>query len=190
MRIFLDMDEVLVDFVGGCCAAWGVTREQVLAHWPPGVWDVVPPLSRALGRQERMPEWEFWQKLEATPNFWQGLQPLPWAKDVLAWAASKTDEWFVLTSPSRCPTCIPAKQKLLASLLGVPYTDRLIPTPHKYLMAKHARCVLVDDREAATDQFTREGGHGVLFPRHHNSALCHKDQPLQYVADKIRELGL
>ena len=84
MKIFLDVDEVLADFVGGACAVWGTTEAEVLPYWEPGVWNMIPPLSRALGLPVTLTEEEFWAAIvERGDRFWLNLRPLPWAGRVI-----------------------------------------------------------------------------------------------------------
>lgn len=187
--LLLDMDDVLADFVGAACAAHGVTTDQALAHWELGRWDVIPPVSRALGLPAPMTVEEFWATLDAQAGFWANLKPTPWALELLLWAAEEFDDWFVVTAPSRHRDCIPDKLAWLAARLGVGYTDRVIPTRHKHLLARPGT-ILVDDRPDTVEAFGRAGGHGVLFPKYHNANHTHREDPVRYVKNLVKELPL
>ena len=110
MRILLDMDGVLVDFISGACAAWGVSSEDVLRYWQPGEWDIVHPLCLALGFPEPISNNQFWARLEGD-SFWLGLEPLPWLDDLLELVKGYTKDWHIVTSPSLCPTSYDGKVK-------------------------------------------------------------------------------
>lgn len=185
--LLLDMDDVLVDFVGGACAAHGVTEGAALAHWELGRWNVIPPVSKALGLPEVMTDGQFWATLDATPGFWRNLQPLPWLYELLCWAANDFDEWYVVTAPARHRDCVPDKVAWLAERLGVSYTDRVIPTRHKHLLARPGT-ILVDDRPDTVDAFNKAGGHGVLFPKYHNANHPHRHGPVGYVTNLVKEI--
>jgi hypothetical protein len=51
LLIYLDLDEVLADFLGGVCRAFETSRADVEAHWQPGVWGIEAPLSKATNRK-------------------------------------------------------------------------------------------------------------------------------------------
>lgn len=172
MRILLDMDEVLADFVGGVFRHWSVPAEKVMKHWKPGVFDVVEPLGKAIG-VDPLSEAEFWRHTDKE-GFWAGLPVLPWAHDLIDLVKDVTDDWYVVTSPSRGLTCVPEKQKWLNEFfwgwaMKGDWFDRMIPTSHKHLLvSKTVPTLLIDDRDHNIDMFRAAGGEGILFPRHHN----------------------
>ncbi len=187
MRILLDMDEVLADFVGGVARHWQVPFSRIKPHWEPGVFDIVKPLGKAIGVED-LSEEEFWKRTDK-PGFWRNLDTLPWTFDLLETVRKYTDDWYVVTSPSRGPLCVPEKQQWLNSLLGVSWFDRMIPTSHKHLLAldKEKPVVLIDDRGDTVDRFLARGGHGILFPRHHNR-LHEIDNGYSYVKAELERI--
>lgn len=184
MRILLDMDELLSDFVGGACREWGKTAAEVEQHWEPGRWDIVPPLAAALG--EPLTDLAFWDRLHNRAEFWAGLDPLPWVDELVDAAARWTDDWWVVTSPSHCPSSYYGKAQWLKRQFGRRF-DRFHLTPHKHLFAR-ADTLLIDDRDDNVDRFIAAGGKGLVFPRHHNSQHRHKGDPLKYVLAKLHPI--
>lgn len=155
--IFLDMDGVLVDFIGGALKAHGVKEFK---H-EPGEW--------AIHKTMGLTEARFWEKIDADPLFWEELEPTRECYEIVALA----EEWVgpanvhLLTAPSRHPSCIPGK--LAWVRLHLPdYHDRVIPTRHKRLLARTDR-LLIDDSDANCTQFREKGGWAVLVPRVWNS---------------------
>jgi len=67
MTIFLDMDGVMVDFVSGAIEA----ADLPLTHDDVTEWDFFKPY---------MTSEEFWERIHDTYEFWEGLQPYPWAQ--------------------------------------------------------------------------------------------------------------
>lgn len=192
-RIFLDMDEVLVDFVGGACRRWGVTVEAVRSNWPVGEWDIVPPLSKVVNAVPRgqRPDWsalteaEFWRHIhDRGPDFWCNLEPHPWLEDLLTAVRAVTPDWYIVSSPSRCPSSHAGKATWLKRYFG-PLFDRFLLTPHKHLLAGPG-AVLIDDREETVERFVAHGGRGILFPAYHNSRHADRDRAAELV---IGELG-
>ena len=185
MKILLDLDEVLADFVGAACTAWGTTRPAVERHWPAGVWDLVPPLGRALG-QPLTPA-DFGARLRDRPDFWAGLAPLPWATPLLDWLTTEVgrpETVYLVTSPSLCPSSYAGKAQWVARSLGPHWLERLILTGRKELLAGYDR-LLIDDREESVGRFRAAGGRGIVFPAHHNSLHAHRDDPLTYVKSQF-----
>jgi 5'(3')-deoxyribonucleotidase len=190
MRIPLDMDDVLVDFVGGAAALWGLTTEDLLPYWDIGVWDVVPPLGRALHARDGthpngMGVPEFWAKIGGHPGFWEDLRPLPWCDSLLTLVASFTDDWYIVSSPSRAPSSWSGKVRWLKDYFGEEF-NRIVLTRHKHLLAGPG-VVLIDDRESNVLEFTTDrdgrptGGDGVVFPKYHNRNHAHRADPVRYV---------
>lgn len=175
MKIFVDLDEVVTDFIGSACAVFGITREQLNAEWEPGVWDMIHPLNRAVskergGNSAEITEERFWSALNKE-SFWANLPMLPGSTELLegvaALAKQHGAEWYFLTSPSLCPTSYSGKVRFLQQKFGRTFNQFFI-TPHKHLFAK-SDAILIDDREETVKKFTANGGKGILFPARHNS---------------------
>lgn len=169
MRILLDLDDVLADFVGGALRAHGLPKRDPR---PLGAWSLTDPL--------RMTDAEFWKPLhEAGEGFWLGLQPLPWARDLLNFVSSITDDWHIVSSPSNCPSSHTGKIRWLRRFIG-PTFNRFVLTGDKHLLAQ-GDVVLVDDRESTLRLFRSYHGMGCLFPtqgnRHHKMAA----DPMKFV---------
>lgn len=190
MRILLDKDQVLADFVGGACAAHGVSPGLVMRHWEPGVYSMTTALSRAKGRTGTMSEGDFWRPIHALRGFWRDLAPLPWAGHLLNLVRDITPDWYIVTAPSLCRECVAEKRDWLADRYGDEYADRMVPTKHKELMAvtRDGPAVLVDDSESNCERFRAAGGTAIVFPAHNNSLHGLKDDPVEYVEHRLAEL--
>lgn len=182
IRILLDMDEVLADFVGGACREWGVLKEHLYAvEWP--TFSIEGALSKLLSRKLTMEQ--FWEPINGNPMFWHQLEPLPWAFRLVEHVRSLTDDWYVVTSPSQCQNCISGKKWWLSTHLPGD-VGRMVPTHHKHLFAK-PNVVLVDDRESTVLRFREEGGQAILWPHPGNSARKHVDSAYERVTHLLTE---
>jgi 5'(3')-deoxyribonucleotidase len=177
VRILLDMDEVLCDFVGGALAAHGWTRERFRREHKAGHWEI----TAALGVTEDV----FWATIDARGEaFWRDLRALPWLGDLVAVADRFCpDRWHVVTAPSRNPVCAAGKVAWLRTIFNERF-DRYVITRHKYLLAGPG-VVLVDDREETLEKFKEAGGVGVVFPTLHNSMYRHADRSVEYVRERL-----
>jgi 5'(3')-deoxyribonucleotidase len=201
MRILVDLDCVLADFVGGCCAAWGLSTAEVLAHWEPGVYPINAALALALAAREGrplydvqpMPDSRFWARLNGNGAFWEGLAPLPWCHELTAEVARTTPDWHVVTAPSWCVTSYDGKVRWLKARLGERF-DRFFITPHKYALAGPGTILIEDNekncRDFEVDPLTGRatGGRAVLFPAHHNRLHLHGACPLRVVRPALAQL--
>lgn len=179
LRIFLDLDEVLVDFVGGCCGVFKADLATLERNWPPGLWDVCVPL----GVSEEF----FWERLSKEgARFWIDLRPLPWARELIDLVGSITDDWYIVSAPSRCSTSYDGKVRWIKNFFGPDFT-RFVLNPHKEILAKPGT-VLIDDRDRNVTEFILEGGSGILWPGHQNSLHEYKRDPLAYVRPKLLAL--
>lgn len=178
MRILLDLDEVLVDFIGGCCRAFKADLALVLQNWTPGEWSCVGPIGKVKGFP--LDDKFFWTVIhEKGEAFWADLEPLPWIEDVLDLVKSLTDDWHIVSAPSFCPTSYSGKVKWLKNYFGRGF-DRFAITPHKNLFAGKD-VLLIDDRESNVKNFIRAGGDGLIFPRHNNGLHTRKQDPVGHI---------
>jgi len=177
MSLYLDMDEVLADFVRGAAEAHGTTYESVRAGQQPGEWNMAD--SMGLSHDE------FWKPINAMgADFWLELEPLPWFCTLIAAAESYAPgDWFIATSPDRSTGTLSAKLEWLRKRLGQDF-DRFFPTRYKWKLAKPGT-VLIDDNDENVRRFREEGGQGIVFPSRGNS-LHHLDHdPTNYVLKEL-----
>jgi hypothetical protein len=196
MRVLLDMDDVLCDFVGGAAWLWGATLRDLEPLWPREEWSMVPPLSRYVyGKSGRLQERDFWRRVTACgENFWTGLLPHPWLMELTDGVAALTADWHVVTSPSvvLCPASYSGKARWLMQHLPHVYKrGGYVPTMHKHLLA-NPFTVLVDDKPSNVEAFREAGGLGVLFPRHWNAehppaaeAVGHTLEALRHISEEV-----
>lgn len=178
MRLLVDLDEVLADFRGGACRVHMVDRHEAdkLAveseNWDmASVWGIT--------------EEEFWKPItEAGAAFWEGLKPLPWAEELMEIVKEKTEDWFIVTSPSRCETSYLGKLRWLRKQLGSPYFNRVFITSHKYALAG-PETILIDDREKNVAEFIMAGGDGIIFPSIGNKLRHLRLDPVKYVRAQL-----
>jgi len=168
--ILLDMDEVLVDFIGGACEVFGVPRQELEDNRPNNQWEIVSVLSECL--QSKLTLDGFWEEIhEYGQDFWIDLKPLPWAEELLSLVRETTNNWYIVSAPSRCHSSHVGKIKWLKSYFGKEF-DKFILTPHKHLFAKR-KTLLIDDRESNVTKFMQHGGDALLFASQRNSLRDH-----------------
>lgn len=181
MILLLDMDEVLVDFVGGACKVHGVCRSHMEHYRVSGTWDITDALGRAkTAGMSGLSNTQFWNPIhDAGVEFWENLEKLPWFEDVISWAESRFSEWYVVSAPSKETNSYTGKVNWLKRELGRDF-DRLFITPHKELLAARDR-LLLDDRMSNLDSFKQQGGEAMLFPTRGGPLYSLSHDPMSYL---------
>lgn len=178
-KIFLDMDGVLCDFVGGVCRLFEVDQHALEQAWG-DAYDICVPLGVT-------PD-ELWSRIDAAgPTFWSNLEPYPWAKD-LWFQCNIVGRTTILTSPSWHPSSLEGKLQWLNSHLadGQNPFRRYLFGPEKEMCAA-PRHLLIDDRPEMCQRFRDAGGEAFLFPRPWNGAWSMHD-PFPVANDMLREV--
>lgn len=154
MKIFLDQDGVLANFVGGACKAHGLTCYDKPEHL--GKFD----MERLWGMSMQ----QFWAPTNNF-DFWFNLEKTPEADAIveLAIDAVGVKNIAMLTSPSLDPDCVPAKRAWMEK-----YYPQLAKTMifswGKGMIGGPGR-ILIDDRDRNIDDWYVAGGEGILVPR-------------------------
>lgn len=198
-RILCDMDGVFVNFDDMACKAHGVSVEEMTRHREPGEWSIVRPLG--IARNERLgidgpsefTENDFWKPITALKErFWLSLAPMPWHRELLHLLDSVSDDWHIVTAPSRCPSSFTGKVKWLQRYFGVSF-NRFALTPHKYTFATPG-AILIDDRASnvkdfiinpVTKQPTLAEAH--LFPHYGNTNYSYSADPVGWLERRLRQ---
>lgn len=185
-RIILDQDELLTDFVGAACKLWGTTTQEVVKNWEPGKWDMTGPVGlTVLGK--KLTDEEFWERINGDDEFWENMPSTPFRQELLAVVVQVVrDNYHIVSSPSRCPTCYNGKVKWLKREFGNEF-NRFALTPHKEIFAQPG-VLLIDDRDSNVENFIKHGGAGIVFPTHHNSKHEFKHDPVLYVYEQLKEM--
>jgi hypothetical protein len=155
------MDGVIADFFGAALALWDFPPEQ----YPVNEWEIADVLGISVT--------EFWDRINATPDFWLGIKPFPWMKMLLDGIEATGIDWTIATSPSRDPGCLSQKVHWLRLHLGKKFTGYMVGS-RKFLMA-NPRNLLIDDNDANVDNFRAHGGKAILFPALWNSRHAERE---------------
>jgi 5'(3')-deoxyribonucleotidase len=164
MKLLLDMDGVLADFVTGACTMFNAENPY---HDPAnaGKWDFVP-LLRSNGIDLPISESGFLASLDW--KFWAGLPVMHDAYVIydICVKAVGPKNLAILTSPpeTNYVDCLFGKKEWLRKHFPNHPERNFIPTSAKEFCA-HRDSFLVDDADHNIDPFTSEGGHAYLIPR-------------------------
>ena len=177
MRVFFDLDGVLVDFDGGMQKAHNRTIDFPVNQQRPFYIESVWGLTAE----------EFWQPTH-TIEFWSGLQ---WTHDGQA-LIEVVREFVpdknigVLSSPALHPTCAGGKLKWVATHMPWVRSRTFIGSRKDFLA--HQNAILLEDNEDKYNRFIKAGGHSILVPRHWNSNYQHANNTVQYVREQMQTI--
>lgn len=177
IRIFLDLDGVLADFVQGAVELHGYDSDPYGPVANRGRWD----LEKIIG----IPEQDFFSPMGY--DFWANLKPLPWAWQLMDIVNETFGEENVaiMTSPVPRDGCIDGKRAWIKKHLPNIGT-RVFFGKHKWLCA-NPHALLIDDYPKNVNRFRRNGGQGLLFPAKWNKLHWISD-PLAYTIGYIQRL--
>lgn len=153
--IYIDMDGVLADFVGG-----------VLSMYPGHKYEEItqPDMAAIL---QVSPE-KFWEKIDMWGGaFWENLALLPNAKRIVEECQGLASHIVFLTSPSLDVNSRHGKIRWVEKHFG--RVDVCFSSHGKHHYARGVRTLLVDDFDKNVDSFREAGGAALLCPRPWNS---------------------
>jgi len=180
-RILLDMDGVLVDFLGGCKKFHN--KEYPDHPFNPSVqteqrpWNIEPIFGMSAP--------ELWDPLGF--DFWRDLEPLPWFEEVIGILESTfgQENICLLTTPIRTEGAIEGKMEWIRTHLPA-YRRRFLIGPCKYFCAS-PRHALVDDHATNIEMFKDAGGHTFLFPSPWNRRF--NEHPIKALREWVSALS-
>lgn len=165
MKIFVDLDGVLVDFIGGIHRALGVNYDINNYPYEPGKWDILEdiPGIRHLAQADK----------KCNTEFWRGLNWMYDGKKIWEIIKSKfsPSDIYLLTTPM--PNLGSYRGKMLWINREMPEVKKdhvIVTQAEKSLFVQSiGRTILVDDRDKNIIDFSIKGGTGILLPRPWNS---------------------
>jgi len=179
-KVLLDLDGVLVDFIGGACA----THNKAYANHPHEPekqedqmpWDIEPIFG--LGSRD------LWAPFDR--QFWASLKPLPHFTPFLLTleAFFGQENICLLTSPPLTEGSVEGKRDWIYEYMPQ-YRRRYLIGPAKEFCAS-ASNVLIDDNEDNISKFKEEGGQTFLVPAPWNNRF--KENSLEALKTWIASL--
>ena len=175
IKVFLDMDGVIADFLSGVSKAHNrplpYDRPEAMGVWDTEVlWGITAK--------------EFWAPVDNL-SFWKGLDKTKEADalvDLLSFHYGEKNI-CILTAPSKSPWCVPGKRWWIEKHFPQ-FKDRMIFASAKEFLAGPNK-ILVDDRTQNLKHFEAAGGTGILVPRLWNHGWPHADKAMARVISRV-----
>lgn len=178
LKVFVDLDGLLVDFVSAICKAHGVANPYYPGSPHLGNWDMEDVLGLT-------PE-EFWAPANSF-EFWDRLEFMPDGPEILATIEGSfgQENICILTSPCQAVQCSAAKHAWITRRLPQYKRRFFLGTAKHFFAAPHH--LLIDDYDKNVDTFAEEGGMAILFPRPWNRNHSIED-PHKHLTTEIERL--
>ncbi|MGD9726515.1 MAG: hypothetical protein AB7L09_00585 [Nitrospira sp.] len=179
-RVLLDLDGVLVDFLGGACRLhnkpYNGYPHDPATQIEQRPWDIEPLFE--------MTAPQVWDPMGR--EFWANLEPLPHCHEYVEILSRKFGEEniCILTSPIRTDGCIDGKMDWIRRHLPQ-FSRRFLVGPAKQFCAS-PRHVLVDDHAKNIEAFRDAGGHVFMVPAPWNHRF--KEYPVKALVEWVNAL--
>ena len=191
MKILLDVDGVLADFVTEAChyndhdlhtdpdtgalTLMGSRGDEW--PWPAGEYDIAGMMG--------FTACEFWHHLDYK-NFWLGLRPYDHVSHLLTLLARTFGKKNIclLTTPALSEHCVPEKIQWIEKHLP-DYAEQYLIGPAKEFCA-HDDSLLIDDSDANVNKFRNAGGNALLFPQWWNTNWRHAHNRMRFIEATIK----
>lgn len=175
MRIFLDLDGVLANFVRGAAPLFGREHDELVAGWPAGEYD----MTKVLGITED----EFFFEIHAAgADFWADLPPYPYAMDLVHFCRDLAPT-YILTRPTACGSSLAGKLRWMQRHFGPDFIDYAITWKKELCAGPEA--VLVDDHAVNCTKFADGGGTAIVFPAYNNYRHPQADRCVDVVKEEL-----
>lgn len=160
MKIFLDADGILVNFMQGVFDHYRC--ESPHKDGERSDWDLFKLINKC--------ENEFWHNV-ADEDFWANLKKTPEADEIVELAIDTVgvDQIAILTAPPKSNRSAAISGKLKWFEKNYPHlAHNVIPTHQKHFCAG-IYSYLIDDNDKNCEKFAQWGGEAWLFPRPWNA---------------------
>lgn len=187
MKVFLDLDGVLVDFIGGIHNALNLPYEYGKYPYQKGKWDMLGDIGEKF-RGSQFPS----SAIDGLCNqeFWRTLN---WMEDgqqlLYGWVGimGKFDDITVLTTPMPNPDSWTGKYLWIKENMPAKFLKNTIMLAGSKAQLAGPDTLLIDDKDENIIEFKAAGGRSILVPRPWNKLHSQAEETLQVVKNNLEE---
>ncbi len=190
MKVFLDLDGVLVDFVGGVHDALNLPYEYDKYPYEKGKWNIFGDIGGKFwdGRfpfsiVDGLCNQEFWRNLNWMDD---GQRLLYGWVDIMG----SFDDIIILTTPMPNPGSWTGKYLWIKENMPASFLENTIMLTGSKAQLAGPDTLLIDDKDQNIEEFRAAGGQGILVPRPWNKNHDCRQSTLDYVKHKLDEVTL
>lgn len=183
MKVYVDLDGVLADFIGSACALHGVP----ISDLPAGKWDVIEDLCKIKNISQNT----FWNGLGS--KFWASILPTPECFDLIHDLSFHfgLENIKICSSPSNGDSLKGKHEWVKSHFPSIMKHRNYHYCYHKEELASPNR-ILIDDKIENCHLFHANGGKTIVWPNHWNNYNdCENvHAKLSYLRNEIKKQGL
>ena len=186
--IFLDVDDVLADFMGGLHTALNISYNYFNYPYKKGEWNILGYQIKRRHYLDCLVTFEECNQC-CTTSFWQYLKWMHDGRDILRAVLEKfhSEQIYLLTTPMPNLESASGKMMWINDNLPVYLKHTIITQAPKYLLAR-PDTLLIDDKNENIDEFREAGGRALLVPRPWNRGYFHTDRTIKIVRGFLERL--
>ena len=178
MKIFLDVDGVLADFVGAALAVHDCDDPWETNHHNLGKYE----LANLIGLCSN----SFWAATNHH-DFWANLDPLPDGRSLVGFLEKEPHHIFFATSPTLSPHCSSGKHEWIEKHYPR-YSRKSFIGAAKEIFGHIPNSLLIDDNDTNVEKFRMAGGQAILWPQPWNSGFQFRMDRIDYFADAFAKV--
>ena len=186
MKVYLDMDGVLVDFLDGIHRAFSVPYSTDKHPYEKGKWNMLEDIGKPFCDDK----FSFEAVNNAcTAEFWSNLKFMHDGLDIFDAVSDKfpDEDIYFLTTPMPNDGSWLGKVEWIRRYFST-FKKRLIITQAPKSLLAGPDTLLIDDRDENIEEFVAAGGRGLLVPRSWNKAHFCADRTLDVVKKFLEDL--
>jgi len=180
--IYLDIDGVLADFIGGVMKAFDL--EYDYNKWPgalgPDGWNWFESFGLTFDQVDA----------ECTAKFWAGMEWMHDGCDMFNLVNGGPVGAHLLTTPMKNPESTTGKLTWIEKYLNNKWRKNAIVTGAPKKLFARPGALLIDDRDKNVEEFRAAGGEAILVPRPWNKLYPHAGHSARIVRENLKALGL
>ena len=183
--VFLDMDGVLVNFLGGLHKSLNVPYSYENYPYEKGKWNMLTDIK---GFDDIPATFEQCNDC-CTTSFWRHLRWMPDGYDILTAVEYKFTpaQIYLLTTPMPNIESPTGKWLWVKNHMSMYYKRTIITQAPKHLLAR-PDTLLIDDKDENVDGFREAGGKALLVPRPWNRAHLQAGQTVEMVREFLERV--
>lgn len=174
MKVYLDLDGVLVDFRRGVCEAFGFPYDNPSEKWC--FWEDWPNVTSKM--VNAICTQEFWRTL----NFMHDGQVI-----LYGWVGlmKKFEDITLLTTPMPNPDSWTGKYMWIKENMPAKFMENVIMLQGSKAQLAGPDTLLIDDKDENIAEFVAAEGQGILVPRKWNELCGWAHKAAQVVANSL-----
>ena len=166
-RIFIDLDDTLVDFTGTFLETYypklgRVFKDQIVTY------DLFQHVKIGIGAECTRDREQFWSRIPAA--FWRDLPWLHQGRKIIAWAQQHFREVYIATVPTQFSSSSEGKYQWVNCSLPPDMRKNFCITPYKHLLCRTGD-VLIDDSPDNLRKWVEQGGSVIMSQQPWNRHL-------------------